>query len=165
MINCFYTNILKFDLINKFNYYSLFKIPKIIKFNLIFKSKNFKNLLISLVILKIISNKNSKFLLSFKKGIFMNSKVFFKYKLLNKVFKIIIVEFLPFVSFSDFHFFYIDNLVLFEKLKKLITINKISAKMKIIIILNNKIKQEFSFITKNLKISIIKDKIGFEPII
>lgn len=165
MINYFYTNVLKFDLINKFNYYFLFKIPKIIKFNLIFKSKNFKDLLVSLIVLKIISNKNSKFLLSFKKGIFLNSKVFFKYKLLNKVFKIIIIEFLPFVSFSDFYFFYIDNLILFEKLKKLININKINAKMKIVIVLNNNIKQEFNFITKNLKTVVIKDKIGFEPMI
>ena len=58
VLNNFYQNHLKFDIINKFNYFLLLKIPQIKKIILTVDFKNFHFLSINILLLKFICKKN-----------------------------------------------------------------------------------------------------------
>lgn len=83
----FYKNTLKFDLVNKFNYTNLKKLPKIEKIILNFNCKTveLKNLLRHLIALELITNQKStltisNYSLKLKKGKFSGCKIILKNK-------------------------------------------------------------------------------------
>ena len=68
LINYYYNNIVKYDLINKFYYKNIKQLPSILKIilNFNFKKQNIKNLMSSLIALELISS---------QKPIFTKSKI------------------------------------------------------------------------------------------
>jgi large subunit ribosomal protein L5 len=69
----YYNNILKYDLINKFQYTKLKKIPKIHKIilNIRFKKSTVKQLSATLLALELITNKKGKFVTAKKPNLFL----------------------------------------------------------------------------------------------
>lgn len=148
MIKYFYNNVLTFDFINKFNYISISKIPNFIGVCLTFQSPDFKSALFYLTFLKIISNKNSKILLSFKKGNYIISKTFIKKKFLNNILLLIIGKVFPYIKLSNLLTFYLHDIELMKNLFKCSNFLKATG-LKIIIVFNLNNKKELTFLFKN----------------
>ena len=103
ILNYFYTKTLKYELLNKFLYKNVNKLPKIKKIIFNFNCKNFelKNLAVSLLVLELITNqkgiltksKYSNILLKICKGNPTGCKVILrKRKMLDFFFRLILIS-------------------------------------------------------------------------
>jgi large subunit ribosomal protein L5 len=101
----YYNNILKYDLINKFQYTKLKKIPKIHKIilNIRFKKSTVKQLSATLLALELITNKKGKFVtakkpnlfLKIRKGFPIGCKITLTKKLMYNFLAKLIIEIFP----------------------------------------------------------------------
>lgn len=173
----YYNNIIKFDLINKFNYKTIKFFPAIKKIVLTFKCNTSSIKILTAIFLsteiiitqktKITIHKSSNLLLKIKKGNPINCKVilkknlmhFFLLKLVNEIFPILKKskikqnrDYIKFVSFK-----LKNNLVFLEIEKNYYLFNKLTA-LNIGLITNKIDKFEFKFLFNSLKISVCLQK-------
>ena len=172
----YYENIVQYDLINKFQYKNINKLPKLHKVVLTFgyKKSNLKQLIISLVALELISaqkpvfttSKVSNVTLKIRKGNPVGCKItlrknklnIFLVKLINKFFcdtklvqnngKINDTN----ISFSPTLTFKLKNNLIFSELEIHYQIFKNLSNLNIILITNSKTSSEFLFLLKSHKI-------------
>ena len=173
LINDYYNNIVKYDLINKFYYQNITQLPKIKKIILTFnfKKQTLKNLMSSLIALELIStqkpifvkSKISNITLKIRKGqpvgcklTLRKSKVnFFIFKLWNDFFysknyveKNIKIKTSNISVFS----FQIQNSLIFSELETNYQIFKQLTKLNITIVCTSKTFKELKFLLKSYKL-------------
>lgn len=170
----YYNNIIKFDLINKFNYKTINFFPKIKKIVLTFNcdTSNVKILIASFLAIEIILNqktkitifKNSNLLLKIKKGNLISCKIilkknlthFFLLKLINEIFpglknfkKFKMKQNNKYIKNISFN---LKNSLVFKELEKNYYLFKNLPILKITFITNKLNKSEFKFLFNSLKI-------------
>jgi len=174
--NSYYNNIIKYDLINKFNYKNHKQIPKIIKIILIFNCKNIniKKLISSLIALELITNqkgviltsKKSNLVLKLRKGNPIGCKVTLHKKTMNFFYYRLISEIFPNIKlFEGFHLkkfvnnfnsfsFKINKTLFFIELEKYYQFFKDLPNLQLIIITNSLFSFELSFLLQSYKFPI-----------
>ena len=173
LINDYYSNIVKYDLINKFYYQNNSQLPKIKKIilNFNFKKQNLKNLMSSLIALELIStqkpifvkSKISNITLKIRKGQPVGCKLtlrkknvnFFLFKLWNDFFysksytrKNVKIE----TSNTSVFSFQIQNSLIFPELETNYQIFKQLTKLNVTIVCSSKTFCELKFLLKSYKI-------------
>jgi len=166
----YYDNIMKYNLITKFNYTDLKKIPKIKYIILNFNCKNFelKHLGTSLLALQVLTKKKGilttakkpNIILKIKKGNPIGCKLILKNKLMYHFFSDFIFKILPLLKNTTFKkikktndiTYTLNNTLIFKKLEKNYFIFNNLNNININIITNTKTKKELFFLLKLLKI-------------
>ena len=163
MLKLFYQNNLKYDIINKFCYFSISKIPKLKKLILIFNSENFNSFLVKSILLKFICKKNvnsfknlnkSNILVKIKKGHPIQYYMVLKNNCLENFLETLFKNprhFSILVNSLSSLAIHIKNFYLFKKLEKLFNIINNLRNIKINLIFYNQRKQEIQYIVKNFK--------------
>ena len=176
LINYYYNNIVKYDLINKFYYKNIKQLPNILKIilNFNFKKQNIKNLMSSLIALELISSqkpiftksKISNITLKIRKGQPVGCKItlrkqnsnYFILKLINEFFysKSNKQETLKNIKTTNFSFisFQIKNSLIFPELETNYQIFKQLTKLNITIVCTSKTFSELTFLLKSYKITL-----------
>ena len=170
-LKIYYNIIIKNTLINKFNYNSLKKIPRIKNITLNFNCKKFelKQLATSLLALELITKKRGEIttatkpnlILKIKKGNPVGCKIILKKKSMYDFFSIFIFKILPSlknstkkkIKKSNNITYTIINTLLFKKLEKNYIIFNTLQNININIATNTKTKQELFFLLKLFKIN------------
>lgn len=165
ILNYYYYNIIKYNVLYKFNIKNLNSIPKLKKVILNFRLKRyeFKHLIIILAALKLISNtktcklissKVSNINLKLRKGTPIGSKVVLKKNTMDSfLFKILSFKlcFLYSKSKNKVFSFKINNLLKFKKIEQNYKFFKFLPLLSINIITNSKTKYVFIFLMKSYK--------------
>ena len=171
LMNNYYNNIVKYDLINKFYYKNVKHLPKVKKIilNFNFKKHNFKNLMSSLLALELIGvqkpifikSKTSNITLKIRKGQPVGCKVTLrKHKIYLVIFKLINEFFFSKRNLeikkpknSSFLSFQIKNSLIFPELELNYQVFKQLTKLNITIVCNSTTFSEFKFLLKSYKIT------------
>jgi large subunit ribosomal protein L5 len=172
----YYQNIIKYDLINKFQYKNLQNLPKLQKIVLSFshKNPNIKSLASSLLSLELITTKrgtlttanNSHILLKIKKGTPIGCKVILTKTLMYNFFTKLLVNIFP--QLKEFKKFYLKtpsfkknsfsyrlkNIFVFLELERNYSLFSNLSNLNITIITNTKTQDELLFILSSFKLSI-----------
>ena len=166
----YYFNIIKYDLINKFNYKNLKDIPKIKKIILNFgcKTSELKNLSSSLLALQLITkkkgeltvSKQSNIILRIRKGNPVGCKVTVTKTLMYKFLTKVIIEIIPrlknkiifkeaiYLNSLTYSF---ENLLIFKELEKNYLIFSQLKNLQITVVCNTKKKEELFFLLNSFK--------------
>lgn len=169
----YYYNILKYDLINKFNYTNLKEIPKLKEIILNFGCKSFelKILITSLLALQLITKKKGKLttskksniLLKIRKGNPVGCKIILKKEFMYKFFTKFILKILPRLKTEistkklkniKVLTYHIKNILIFKELEKNYNIFNNIQSLNITILTNVKTKKELFFLLNSFKIKI-----------
>lgn len=176
----YYTNIIRYDLINKFYYNNHKQIPKVIKIVLNFNcnSVNIKRLISSMVALELITNQKSVILtskkanisLKLRKGNPIGCKVTLKKKNMNFFFFRLISEIFPNIKLfegftnkksknkSNSFSFKISKTLFITELEKYYQFFKDLPNLQIIIITNSLFSFELVFLLQSYKFPFISKK-------
>ena len=177
ILEYYYQQIIKKDLINKFQYFNLKNIPKLKKIILNFGCKNheLKSIAPTILSLELISNKTSKLSKSKNSNVFLkirkgapigcyvilkkNKMYKFLFKLLTEIFPIL-KDFkgIPFsltkTKLNSFSF-YITDLVNIKELNSHFYFFNNLPSLNIILVTNTKTKKEFLYLIQSFKIPLI----------
>ena len=174
----YYKTIIKYDLINKFSYSNIKKIPELKKIVLNFgcKSSEIKELATSLLALELIINTNTPIfltkskqpnvLLKIRKGAPVGCKVILKKKTMYDFFLKLITEILPNLkNFEGINFkksitnsnfsFTLKNLVTFKELETYFYLFEKLPPLNITIITNTSTKKELFFLINSFKLPLL----------
>lgn len=180
LIDNYYKKIIQYDLINKFFYYDLNKIPKLEKIILNFGVQEglvLKNVAASFLALELITNKQSiitkpkqtNMLLKVKKGtpvgclliLKKNSKYLFLFKLLTQVFPNLKdfngVNFSKKSNSKNFSFT-LTTLIAFQELETQFYLFRNLPPLNVTLITNTKTRKEFLFLLNSFKIPLQNKK-------
>ncbi len=163
LLKYFYRDQLRLDIMNKFNYFLLLKIPQIKKIIILFKFADFKSFFLNVLVIKFIGVSNyyvtSKYrrfslLLKLKNGKPVRFKVTLKNILMEKFFIVLVKEIFPYVRPLNFNIFNfsVPNYFLFKKLSKFFRILDLLTALQIVIVFNSNSLNENLYIKRNLKI-------------
>lgn len=177
LLEFYYKNIIKYDLINKFFYKNINELPEIKKIilNLKYKNNKLKNFIASLLALKLITKKkglltktkSSNLFLKIQKGKPASCKVILKniylYNFLNKIITEIVPELKNFLIFklkcknyNSFSFNLNIKKSIFFELKDYYHLSKTLTNFNINIITNTKTKKELFFLLRSFNLPIKK---------
>jgi large subunit ribosomal protein L5 len=167
----YYNNIIKKDLINRFNYKSIKKIPKLEKIVLNFGCKSFelKKLASSILSLQLITTKKGvltvskkpNLLLKIRKGNPVGCKLLLTKNLMYVFFTRLITEIFPRIKNKKLikkHFFInsltynIENVLLFKELEKNYLLFNDIKNFQVTFVTNTKTKEELYFLLDSFKI-------------
>lgn len=170
----YYSSIIKYELINKFNYKTFNKIPKLKKIILIFNCKSFdiKTLAISSLALEFISGQKStinkskriNILLKIRKGNPVGCKVSLRKQFMYLFLAKLVLEIFPRIKLFDYisyndklnnttaMSFKISNIFLFPELEKNYYVFSQLTSLQVTLLVNSRTKNELSNMLNHLKI-------------
>jgi large subunit ribosomal protein L5 len=155
-------NIIKYDLLNKFKYKEISKLPQIKKIvlNFTYKNSNIKNLITSLIALELIANQKglltysniSNISLKIRKGQPIGCKVIIKKKYIYLFFSKLVIDILPnFKNFKEI------------KMKKVSKLSSITLKIKSVLgFLEFEGQYKFLKDLSSLNITIVTDLVTYK---
>jgi large subunit ribosomal protein L5 len=171
----YYQNIIKYDLLNKFQYNNLKNMPKIKKIilNFNYKTPGLKELSTALLALELITyqkgilttSKNSNILLKVRKGSLTGCKVILQKNRMNNFFAKFFIEVLPRLKkFSSLNLnslqknstvsYSLKNTLIFFELERNYSLFNNLPKLNVTIVIKSSIQKEFIFLLNSFKLPI-----------
>jgi large subunit ribosomal protein L5 len=165
-IENYYKNIIKYDLLNRFQYKNLKKLPRLKKIILSFscKNSNTSQIMPSLLALELITSqkalltlsKNSNISLKIRKGNPVGCKVILKKKVMYNFLKNLILNILPNLVKFKKNSLTLENSLVFSELEQQYYLFKDIPKLNISIVCNSVNFIEFFFLLNSFKLPINK---------